>query len=196
MRDNKLTESAGVETSQSIQSASNHQLKKFSPDEIFEKIDQLRSGFEPAPALLEQFLSAGKRDYARAIEEAKISALRSRKDLIDGLGKCIKIYVDAHAGDLKVRAVDFVTETFDRIALHLASVNDKVISGYYDLFLEFVEDIQRKKNLPRDLQVAAIEGAKIRLKMRENRSVESIMKILDNLTQEVIRFSNEIGKGS
>jgi hypothetical protein len=194
MKDNKLTESAGVQTTQNIQSTSSHQLKKFTPDEIFEKIDQLRSGFEPAPSFIEQLLSAGTRDYARAIEEAKISAIKARKDLIDGLRECIRIYVDAHAGDLKVRAIDFVTETFDKIMLHLASVNDKVISGYYDVFLEFVDDI-KKKNLPLDMQQTAIESAEKRLKMRVDKSVVSIMKILDNLTEEVIRFSHEIGKG-
>ena len=194
MKGNNLTESVAVQVKESMQSASSHQLKKFTPDEKFQKIDQLRSGFESAPSLLEQFLSAGKRDYARAIEDAKISAIKARKDLIDGLGKCVKVYVDAHAGDLKVRAIDFVTETFDKIMLHLASVNDKVISGYYDVFLEFVEDI-KKKNLPQDMQLAAIESAKNRLKMREDKSAESIVKILDNLTQEVIKFSSEIGRG-
>ena len=58
----------------------------------------------------------------------------------------------------------------------------------------FVEDI-KKKNLPLDMQLAAIESAKNRLKMREDKSAESIVKILDNLTQEVIKFSSEIGRG-
>ncbi|MBT9170399.1 MAG: hypothetical protein DDT18_00740 [Actinobacteria bacterium] len=40
--------------------------------------------FEPPPTLLEQFLSAGKRDYARAIEEAKISAIKTQRAYIDG----------------------------------------------------------------------------------------------------------------
>ena len=194
MKGNNLRESAGVETTQSIQSASNHQLKKFTPDEIFEKIDQLRSGFEPAPALLDQFLSAGKRDYARAIEEAKISAIKTRKALIDGLGTCVKIYVDAHAGDLKVRAVEFVTETFDRITLHLESVSDEVISGYYDLYMKFVDEIKRKK-LPHELEEEALKSAIARLRTREKRSSESIGKIFNNLTNEIIRFSQEVGRG-
>lgn len=188
MHNNTITTS-----SQHIQPAATQPLQKFTPDEIFQKIDQLRSGFEAPPTLVEQFLSAGKRDYARAIEEAKISAIKTRKALIDGLGTCVKIYVDAHAGDLKVRAIEFVTETFDRIMLHLEGVSDEVISGYYDLYLKFTDEIKRK-NLPHDIEDEALKRAIARLRTRERRNDESIGKILDNLTNEVIRFSQEVGR--
>lgn len=178
---------------QPVPSAATQPLQKFTPDEIFQQIDKLRSGFEPAPTLVEQLLSAGKRDYARAIEDAKISAIKARKDLINGLGTCVKIYVDAHAGDLKVRAVEFVTETFDRIMLHLESVSDEVIAAYYDLYMDFVDEIKRKK-LPPDIEDEALKSAFVRLQTRQSRSDASIGKILDNLTNEVIRFSQEVGR--
>ena len=195
MKGNNLRESAGVETTQSIQSASNHQLKKFTPDEIFEKIDQLRSGFEPAPSVLDQFLSAGKRDYARAIEEAKISAIKTRK-AFDRWARQLRQNLCGRAcrGLEGNRAVEFVTETFDRITLHLESVSDEVISGYYDLYMKFVDEIKRKK-LPHELEEEALKSAIARLRTREKRSSESIGKILNNLTNEIIRFSQEVGRG-
>lgn len=193
MKGNNLTESVAVQVKQSMQASSSHQLKKFTPDEIFQKIDQLRSGFEPAPSVLEQLLSAGKRDYARAIEEAKISAIKARKDLINELGRCVRLYATAHAGDLKVRGSGFVTETFARMMLHLESVNDEVISGFYDLYKKFVADIITK-DLPPEIEKEAISDAVDRLRTRSKRSKESMGIILDNLRNEIERFNQEIGR--
>lgn len=181
-------------TTINLQSSSSvHHLKRLSPDEIFMIIDQLNAGLEPPPPVIEQWFSAGKRDYARIIEEAKIEAVKARKNMIEGLSEHINVYIEAHKSELKIRAEELVTETFDRILLHLAQINDMVISGFYDVYLEFVDNIMRKTNLPHDMLQTAIANAAERLKIRSEQSQKSIYKITENLREEIIRFNSEIG---
>ena len=60
MKGNNLTESVAVQVKESMQSASSYQLKKFTPDEIFQKIDQLRSGFGVCAVLTRTIFISGK----------------------------------------------------------------------------------------------------------------------------------------
>ncbi|MBT9170400.1 MAG: hypothetical protein DDT18_00741 [Actinobacteria bacterium] len=70
------------------------------------------------------------------------------------------------------------------MCLHLESVNDEVISGFYDLYKKFVADIITK-DLPPEIEKKAISDAIDRLETRTKRSKESMGIILDNLRNEI-----------
>lgn len=108
--------------------------KTFNPEEIFHRIEQVRQGFEPEPGFLEQLFSPSQRRKALAISEAQISAIQARKHLIDGLGECIKTYIDAHRGDLKIRGDAFILETFARLLRELTVIVEQAYVNFYEVY--------------------------------------------------------------
>jgi len=178
-------------------SATNHRhqmpMEKINPDEIFKKIDELKMGFGAEPSFVEQFFLPGARDYAREIARARSSAIRARKELIDGLSGAVSIYVDAHTSELKLRTKEFILETFQRIFLTISSTNEDVIIGFYQIYSQFVDRIQTIPNLSAETIKNAIGRAGERALAREHKSIETLNQSLDALTEQVIKLMEEIG---
>jgi len=168
-------------------------MEKIDPDEIFKKIDELKSGFGPEPTFLEQLFLPGSRDYARELAKARAAALKARKELIDGLAHCVNIYVDAHASELKLRTKQFILDTFQRIFLTISRANEDIIIGFYEIYSQFVVRIQSIPNLSKKMIDDAISRASERALTRENKSMETLHHSLDALTQQVIGLMEEVG---
>ncbi len=167
----------------------------FTVEELLDKIDKVKQvGFGPEPSLLEMLVSSGARDLKRTIEEAKASSIRARKELIDGLASCINIYIDTHKSDLKIRGSAFVTATFATLTGKLNGIMESVITSYYETYSKTVVDYERIANLDetikRDLRQQALNRAMRISGMSEN----FFFEILDNLKDQVIKLSNEIGE--
>ena len=134
------------------------------------------------------------RDLKRTIEEAKASAIRARKELIDGLAGCISTYVDTHKSDLKIRGAAFVTTTFTVLTGKLNSVVESVITGFFETYSRTVEDYERIPNLTDDVKQELRQNALERARRITELSQTSFFEILDNLKGQVIKLSNEIGE--
>ncbi|EKD56097.1 MAG: hypothetical protein ACD_58C00297G0002 [uncultured bacterium] len=193
--DNKTAiEMVTTQTTIGLEVSSNRRrLNGLSLDEILLILDQINERHPLPPSVIDQWFSAGNRDYARVIEESKIKAIEARKNLIEGLGGHIRVYVIAYKDELKVRAIGMVTETFDRMVLHLAHVNEIVIAGFYDVYLEFVDNIMSKTNLSDEIRKIALVNALVRLNTRSEQSQRSILGITESLRNEIIKFNSEIG---
>jgi hypothetical protein len=167
----------------------------FTVDELLAKIDAVKKeGFGPEPSFFEVLLHPGTRDLKRAIEDAKTSAIRVRKDLIDGLGGCISIYVDTHRADLKVRGAGFVSKTFVDLTGKLNGIVEGSISSFYEIFSRQCDDYDRIKNLTepvrQELKQKALERAHRITEMSES----VFFDLIEALKQQVIRLSEEIGE--
>lgn len=182
------------QTTNSLEVSSRNQLGDLSSDEIFQTIKQINAGLEQTPSVFGQAFSAGQRELAKAIEESKIMEVEARKNLIKGLSEQVSVYVKARKSLLKAKAEKIVTGTFDCILLDLAYVNDKVISGYLNVYRDFVRGIEVMKDLPEEIRQTAITNAAERLKIRSEQSQQSIYKLTENLREEIIRFNCETGK--
>src|SRR5262245_6253362 len=117
------------------------QPKKFDPDEIFQRIDQIRQSFEPEPGLLAQLISPSERGHAAAMATAKVSAVRARQALSDGLAECIRTYVSVHRADLQVRGDAFVLDTFAHLVRSLNVIIEDAYMGFLETFSDVVTRI-------------------------------------------------------
>jgi hypothetical protein len=167
----------------------------FTVEELLTKIDQVKhSGFGPEPGFFDIILSPGARDLKRTIEEAKASAIRARKELIDGFASCIVVYVDTHKSDLKVRGSAFVTTTFTTLTSKLNAIVESVITSFFETYSKTVEDYERIPNLTDALRQELRQKALDRAMRIAELSQSSFFDILNNLKEQVIKLSNEIGE--
>ncbi|MDI6745028.1 MAG: hypothetical protein QMD07_06585 [Thermodesulfovibrionales bacterium] len=167
----------------------------FTVEELLTKIDQVKSaGFGPEPALFEMVVSSGARELKRTIEDAKASAVRARRELIDGLASCIIIYIDTHKADLKVRGSAFVTTTLVTLTGKLNAIVESVITSFFETYSRTVEDYERIPNLTDDVRQELRQNALDRARRIAELSQSSFFDILNNLKEQVIKLSNEIGE--
>jgi len=166
---------------------------KWTPEEIFQRIEEVRKSFDPEPTLFEQIISPGARAQAAAIRQAMVSAVHARRDVIEGLRRCIKTFIDAHHGDLKVRGAAFVTET---LVTQFNSLHRVMEDSHVHLFHVYSEQCEKYDGIPN-----LSEGDKARLKdearsrawgtMKSNE--ERFSRILDDIREQVSRAVVEIG---
>lgn len=188
------TKSTGHITGKTNLPAQTQQMT-FTVEELLTKIDQVKqTGFGPEPGFLDIIISPGSRDLKRTIEEAKASAIRARKELIDGLASCIVVYIDTHKADLKVRGSAFVTTTFVGLTGKLNSIVESVITGFFETYSRTVEDYERIPNLTDEVKQELRQNALERARRITELSQTSFFEILDNLKGQVIKLSNEIGE--
>jgi len=167
----------------------------FTVEELLAKIDTIKvQGFGPEPSLIDMLLYPGTRDLKRTIEDAKASAILARKELIEGLGGCISIYIDTHRADLKVRGAGFVTKTFVDLTGVLNVIVEQSITNFYENYSRQCDDYARITNLSdevrRQLRAKALERAH----QIADLSQSAFFDILKALRQQVIKLSEEIGK--
>jgi len=197
MSDPKLTMPVISGTEVPTRSAVSTQNKAmtFTVEELLDKIDKVKNvGFGPEPSLLEMLVSSGARDLKRTIEEAKGSSIRARKELIDGLASCINIYIDTHKSDLKVRGAAFVTTTFATLTGKLNAVMESVITSFFETYSKTISDYERIPNLDDALRGELRRQALERALRIAGMSSNFFFEILDNLKDQVIKLSNEIGE--
>ena len=188
------TNNMGSITTKSNLPAQTEQMT-FTVEELLTKIDQVKSaGFGPEPALFDLITSSGARELKRTIEEAKASAIRARKELIDGLSSCIVVYVDTHKADLKVRGSAFVTTTFVTLTSKLNAVVEAVITSFFETYSKTIEDYERIPNLTDAIRQELCQKALDRAMKIPDLSESSFFDILNNLKEQVIKLSNEIGE--
>jgi hypothetical protein len=188
------TGSTGSVTTKSHFPAQTQQMT-FTVEELLTKIDQVKqAGFGPEPSVIEMILSSGARDLKRTIEEAKASAIRARKELIDGLASCIVVYIDTHKSDLKIRGSAFVTTTFTTLIGKLNAIVESVIIGFFETYSKTIEDYERIPNLSDAVRQHLKEKALDRAMKITDLSQSSFFDILHNLKEQVIKLSNEIGE--
>ena len=168
---------------------------KMDPAVIFKKIDEVREGMrhELEPSLLEKIFSADKRQQAHIIAEAKSSAIKARKELIDGLAGTIQVYVDVHLADLKLRGEAHVMATFAELLKSLNRVNEATIVSFVDTYSVTVDRIRAIPNLTDEHRENQIARARARADRAQDRGEESFDAVLDKLTAQVIRLAEEIG---
>ena len=178
-----------------ISSGLNQQTQMaFTVDELLAKIDAVKKeGFGPEPSLFEVLLHPGARDLKRTIEDAKASAIKARKELIDGLGGCISIYIDTHSADLKIRGAGFVTKTFVDLTGKLNGILESAITNFYETYSRQYDEYERINNLSEpvrlELRIKALERAHRIAEMSQS----AFFDILDSLKMQVIKLSEEIG---
>jgi len=197
MSDPKLTMPAisGTEVPTRSTVSTQNKAMTFTVEELLDKIDKVKSvGFGPEPSLLEMLVSSGARDLKRTIEEAKASSIRARKELIDGLASCINIYIDTHKSDLKIRGSAFVTATFATLTGKLNGIMESVITSYYETYSKTVSDYERIANIDDSIRQELRQQALNRAMRVSNMSENFFFEILDNLKDQVIKLSNEIGE--
>ena len=170
------------------------EVQKFTPEEIFEKIEQLRETFPAEPTILEQWLSAGKRDLAKQITQAQVETLTARRELIKGLTSAISIYVDAHKADLRVRSSGYITATFVRLTGSLYDVNEQVMVSFMDSYSGFARQITGNIDLDASQKEDLIQNAYRRALSRINIQEESFNEILEQIRVEVNRMIAELGE--
>lgn len=172
---------------------SDGQPTKFSPDEIFRRIDQVRQSFEPEPGLLAQLISPSERRYAEALGNAKTAAIRARQELIEGLGNCIATYIQVHRGDLKVRGDAFVLATFAKLTRSLTAIIEESYLGFFETYSASVTKIDGLSNLTAEMKRQLKEEAWQRALdgMRAARS--RVERLLDEFGEQVERVLGEIG---
>jgi len=171
------------------------QQMTFTVEELLAKIDQVKqAGFGQEPGFFEIILSSGARDRLRAIEEAKASAIQARKELITGLSSCIVVYIDTHKADLKVRGSAFVTTTFTKLTGQLNTIVESVITSFFETYSKTVDDYERIPNLTDAMRQELCRLALDRAMRITELSQSSFFDILNNLKEQVIKLSNEIGE--
>lgn len=171
------------------------QQMSFTVEELLTKIDHVKSaGFGPEPALFDLITSSGARELKRTIEDAKASAIRARKELIDGLSSCIVVYIDTHKADLKVRGSAFVTTTFVTLTSKLNAIVEAVIISFFETYAKTIEDYERIPNLTDAIRQELCQKALDRAMRISDLSESSFFDILNNLKEQVIKLSNEIGE--
>ena len=166
---------------------------QFSPDEIFRRIDLVRQSFEPEPGLLAQLLSPSERKHAAALADAKVAAVHARQELIEGLAGCIKTYVDAHRGDLKVRGDAFVLETFAKLTRGLTAIVEQAYLNFLEVYSSSVNRIDLMSNLTEDMKREQKEQAYRRAQDGMRTSQARFERALDELGEQVERVLREIG---
>ena len=168
---------------------------RINPDDIFKRIDKVREGMarELEPSFLSQLVSSDKRRQARVIAEAKESAIRARRELIDGLAGAIKVYVDAHVGDLRVRAHAHVTATFTEMLQSLARAMEATHVSFLDAFSVSVDRIAVIPNLTEEQRASQVRLAWDRVERAQRRGEETFEQILDALREQVVQIVSEIG---
>ncbi|MDP3112505.1 MAG: hypothetical protein Q8M71_10430 [Thermodesulfovibrionales bacterium] len=188
------TGNMGSVTSKNSLSAPTQQMT-FTVEELLTKIDQVKStGFGPEPALFDLITSSGARELKRTIEDAKASAIRARKELIDGLSSCIVVYIDTHKADLKIRGSAFVTTTFVTLTSKLNAIVEAVITSFFETYSKTIEDYERIPNLTDAIRQELCQKALDRAMRISDLSESSFFDILNNLKEQVIKLSNEIGE--
>lgn len=188
------TNNIGSITTKSNLPAQTEQMT-FTVEELLTKIDQVKSaGFGPEPALFDLMTSSGARELKRTIEDAKASAIRARRELIDGLASCIVIYIDTHKADLKVRGSAFVTTTFVTLTSKLNAIVEAVITSFFETYSKTIEDYERIPNLTDAIRQELRQKALDRAMKISDLSESSFFDILNNLKEQVIKLSNEIGE--
>lgn len=184
----------GSVTSRSNLPAPTQQMT-FTVEELLTKIDHVKqAGFGPEPGFFEIIFSPGSRDLKRTIEEAKASAIRARKELIDGLSSCIVVYIDTYKADLKIRGSAFVTTTFVNLTGKLNAIVESVIASFFETYAKTFEDYERIPNLTDALRQELRQKALDRAMKITELSQSSFFEILNNLKDQVISLSAEIGE--
>lgn len=181
--------------STSITSGLNQQTQMaFTVDELLSKIDAVKKeGFGPEPSFLETLLHPSSRDLKKSIEDAKASSIRARKELIDGLGGCISIYIDTHRADLKVRGAGFVTKTFVDLTGKLNGIVESSITNFYETYSRQYDDLERIKNISEPIREELRKKALERAHRITDLSQSAFFDILEALKNQVIKLSEEIG---
>ena len=169
-------------------------VAKFTPEEIFERIEQLRESLPAEPTVLEQWFSAGKRDLAKQISQTQVETLAARRELIRGLTTCVSVYVDAHRSDLRVRSSGYITATFVKLTGSLYEVNEQVMISFLDSYSSFVQQIDGNSNLDESQKRDLIANAYRRAIARINTQESSFNDILDQIRTEVNRMIAELGE--
>lgn len=179
----------------SVSSGMNQQSQMvFTPEELLDRIDAVsKKGFGPEPSILETLIHPGARELKRTIDDAKASAIRTRKELIDGLGGCLAIYVDSHRADLKVRGSVFVSRTFVDLTGKLNAIVEATITNFYETYSLEYDKYESIRNLTEDVKIGLRERALERAHRITDLSQSAFFDILTALKQQVIKLSEEIG---
>lgn len=165
----------------------------FAPDEIFRRIDSIRQSFGPEPSFVEQLISRGARQEAAALHEANAAAVKAKTEMINGLGECIAVYIDAHKGDLTVRAHSFILHTFTGLYRSLTAVIEDTHVAFLDNYSRSVDRIQGVPHLTEEMQREHIERSYKRAMAGMDDSETRFGELLDQLSDEVRRVMKEIG---
>ncbi len=182
-----------MESSNTPTKKQHEEVSKFTPEEIFDRINKIRDTFPEEPTILEQWFSAGKRDLARQISKAQSEALSARRELIKGLTTCISVYIDAHRADLKVRSSGYITATFTKLTGSLYDVNEQVLAGFLDSYSIFAERIEGNPKLNDEQKKELIKDSYRRAVSRINIQETSFNQILEQIRIEVNRMITEMG---
>jgi hypothetical protein len=168
---------------------------RITPEEIFRRIDDVRGslGDDLQPGVLARIFLRPERERARAINEAKTSAVRARKELIDGLGDAIKTYIDIHKGDLKIRGAGFVIATFAEMLHSLNRIMESSYVGFLETYSSALDRIQRIPNLTEEQQKAQISAAYRRAETAIEDSQRTFASTLEALRIQVVSVVEEIG---
>ena len=169
---------------------------RISPDDILQRVDKTvkELKYVPSPGLLDLIISKPARERKAKIEETKISVVKARKELIDGLANTLKIYVDTHRNDLRVRGVAFVTTTFVQLSADLNRINESTLTSFFETFSEVVDRINNIKNLDENAKKLFINDALNRAKQSLADSDKTYKDILVKISDQVKSITEEIGK--
>lgn len=174
---------------------STSKLTNFDLDEVLAKIDAIKhQGFGPEPSIIESILSSAARDRKQAIEEARISAINVRKDLINSLSGAIAVYVDTHKADLQVRGSTFVQATFTKLTGALYQVSEDVVSGFYRTWAKSADDYESIPRFTDEMRKQKIQEALRNAEKQAELQRASYNTILKNIEEQVIKLSKEIGQ--
>ena len=178
------TQSLNLSTQSSLR------LQQASPDEIFEKIRKIRQGVGPEPSLLDQIF---RRDYVDAFNQIDVAALRARKDLIEGLADSIKIYIDTHKADLKMRSSAFLIGNFAQLTRRLIQISEDGLVGLVDDYNSLLNYLRSHPDLQEELREFASQKASLRAKRKIEQCEVLFEDLLNTLEDEVKKLCAEVG---
>ncbi len=167
--------------------------QKISPDAIFQKIDLLRDSIrEVPPNFMERVLSRDARERNTAIEQARIAAIKSRTQLIQGLSTSLNVYVQTHANQFKITASSFLSAQLAKQTENLQQANESTISSFFETYSVVVERISKIPNLTENQRRDQIERAYTRANTATDRQEKIFNSILDDLARQVKSMVEQI----
>lgn len=171
---------------------------KVDPSDIFKKIDQVRGGMreELEPPLLAQLFSKDKREHARMIAQTNAESIRARKELIQGLADAVKIYVDVHKGDLKVRGYAHVMATFEEMRMNLLTIAEATHNATAVNYSNTYTKVMAIPNLTDAQRKDQLRRAWKRMTAMQNHAEETFLEVLEAMAAMVREVSDEIGRPS
>jgi hypothetical protein len=171
---------------------SEEELKKLSLEERLGYINKLLDNLED-PNIIEQYFM-GKKKEASAIQEMKVVAIQSRRDVIESLGNSLKITVKQEEGLLGTTFAANLIGTTEKIALKLNGLNEQAIDLLVDDFLGSINNINSRVDPPKHVRQQQLENAEQRLVYRQTDTLEGFQKLLSEFRGLVHAFVTSIHK--